>query len=1751
LQTAIRKLEQSGVAPNVIEKLTDHAFKLERAAGETRIASSIESAVTGVKGSLDDIARATDDLGKQFAKGSDEAVAIQQFRKAADDFAQGVGSEEKLAEALTGLRRFESIPPATVEQLAQKAVTLSDDMAKLKVFTHVDQAMAPVRQAANVLDDVLKAGTAPADDIARAREVVRDFASGKATVKELDEALAKVGGGGTVESARNTLVSTVKEAGPAIKIEQGLTATRQTLDDAANITDDIARRYAPGTTQHKAVQEVQAAFESAAKGTMTSDELAQVVAKHARTLDNVKPGAAEALTQNAYKLADNVADTSRLMAIRSGADDIARLSDDLVKGVPQGAQRTAVQSLKETAEQFAKGNKSIDDVKAALDDVRKSGVTGEKFQEIAQKVGVTDRLVVVENGVQTARQLTRELKTHLDDLEVVARGDQAAMNALRDVRQSLRRAEQTGVTDDLVNAIQRNEQTLKALDKKVATSYDNLAQSARSLTDDLGNLARKDVAVSRFNRHLDDLEKAAGADQAALKAVKEVRDALTRAEKSGATDDLVRTIERNQTALKGLDAKVATNFDNFAQNIKVLSDDLGRAATKNEAVDRFSRNLDELERAAVGNPAATTALKEVREALKRAEQTGAADDLAQTIQRNQGALKQLDTKAAGSFDNLTQSARNLSDDFGRIARKEEAVANFSRNLDELEKAAVGNTQAATAIKEVREALKRAEQTGVTDDVVRAIERNQPALKQLDEKVAGSFDNLTQSAKSLSDDLGRVATREQAVARFSRNLDELEKAAVGNPAATTAVKEVREALKRVEQTGVTDDLAQTIQRNQAALKQLDAKVAGSFDDLTRSTRTLSDDLGRIARKYEAIARVSRNLDDLEKAAAGDQAATAAVKEVREALKRAEQTGVTDDLAQTLQRNQTVLRELDKKLASSYDSMVSSAKSLGDDLTKATKGQSLARFNHHLDDLERLARNDANATSAVREIREAVRRAEQAGTGVSDDLIKTVQKHEQVLKNLESRVPKYETVLTNATKYGDELANVRKVSAVDNSVNAARSTVDDLIRSAKDPARATEFTSAAGRQKLVDDLRNIANKMDDASEGAAKTRIRQLADDIEKRPGTVNHVEERLKAIRQLSDDVAGGTASQQHLRNFVNASRTHLDDLKPGAAKTVETRIADVADARKLVVVENTSKQAQTIVHQFGDDVKHLTTTNAAIRAAVNEVDDVAKRYVRGEATTKEFSEAVDRFAKIRQTEDAASAQLLGLEQRARQVQKAFDDLHVARADVFESQFNKLTANLNRGANASTKEALESLSRMSAVATPEVRTLINKLRDNILDQQAMYTVINQGFSGDKTLSRALAGDATAAQSLVARTADGAINTRPVMGIVTDRTQLYDAIERIARRHEEIAASKYGSGSVAGLTTDPVALIADNSLKIEAARRQLISDIAWGAAGVGLTYRTADVLKDKAEDAVRREKLAPIVIAELMDREVKAQNDTERRQIRERLSAVVAEAIAGKSDGEIAELRTKVEEIINRRAQEDTNTQAVWRRRQEEAALSPALQDAASRARQRAMATPGIYQSFEPSIDEIKAEKRHYNQNNYGNPMGWLRGVPDPVVVESVQPVFPVQQFRRAGNTQIPEQSDKGKPGTTGFDFGKIRNMTDNYSPQGLRSNPFGNPLAAQASALGWYGTVKPWQSSMVSGSAPVRRHVISSENAGRNLYGRFEDIEEPDEKDKPGVAPGGAVTASQNDPTQTQTVAAQLMQAATSTTGANTQDEESV
>lgn len=1177
-------------------------------------------------------------------------------------------------------------------------------------------------------------------------------------------------------------------------------------------------------------------------------------------------------------------------------------------------------------------------------------------------------------------------------------------------------------------------------------------------------------ALANVKSAADDLARGVGTPEKLTKAVEELRKFETIAVKS--VDDIAANTA--QLTEKVSVAKVFTSIDDAVKPITSATDDVEKVlatikATNPEDAARLEHAVRDFVAGRTTNP---ETLRNAFSAVTR-EGDDAVNALIKSVDDARPMLKLEQGLANGR--NSFNDAMNVLDD---AARKYPAGSNPAKAIDEL--------------KEAFDAARKGNLSA--DDLSEVIRRNsvhvEKAIPGATEKLAVNGTKLVDAAVDttrqiairngvsdiarMSDDVVKVtddlATRFADDAGKLRAIEDLKTAAQGVNRGTHNADDLAQALKKLDDAGVSPTVL-----GKDAVKQID-DLGRTADRTTRLQAIESS----IQNSGQMVKRVERYADVLENAVRNSSDEFRALDNVRKATERVGKGGSVDDLVKVIKENEIALDKIGKGTTTK---LLKDVSTVTDDAVRTGGQTALKKVVGKLDEAELAVKRTSSEFRAVEEIRAAVKRTNVDGVG--DDLSNAIRRNENVLRNLETRhqqlivaadkkalnlvdnlaadtrnLKVVDNLIADSTKLGDEVANARRLTAIDDSARALTKTTDNAAVQTTNISRNAAAVSEQGGKQLAQDVRTFANGLE---EGAAKQRLTRLADDLESKAGTFNHVQERANIIRNLSDDVAKGAVTEKQALNFASRNLSSFDD----AARNARRITTDLQD----------------------ETAKLGAQTKQVVAPIAQNVDDVAKKFIKGEATIDDVSRATKELTDLKNSGKVAADDLVKIEAKAKELEAAARALEAARPAAFEGQFARFQEALQSGKLSAHKDALDAISHMYTVSNPVVREKLLALREMVLDHQAMRMVMEQGFNSNRAIAQGLFGRATAGDSLMLSVANGTLNTRPVAGIVSDKTQLLQALERLQMR-ADVSATKFQS-PVLGLIQDS-RLLSNPSLYREVLSRKLVNDIATAAAGYGLFGVASYNLYNRAQEVVREELAAPHKIAALMEAEAAALTDKDRQVLKDQLAHFVADFIRDKDPAQISELKSEVTRIVSERAAQSKNSQAVWRRKAEQ----------------------------NLSIAERKDREEHENQAQYGSVLGPIKGPGAPSALDVAPPVFyaaPARVISKPGGGKIDE-GDKRKPATTNFDIGKIRDLSNHYNQQGLRATSFNTKEQGNTPGTLTPGATKSWQ-NVVSWNSGKR--FSTGEPGGRSAYAQMKDIEGVPEKD--GAAGGGGQTVTANDP----------------------------
>ncbi|PZM80566.1 MAG: hypothetical protein DKT66_15020 [Candidatus Melainabacteria bacterium] len=1324
------------------------------------------------------------------------------------------------------------------------------------------------------------------------------------------------------------------------------------------------------------------------------------------------------------------------MTVDNAAKNIGTKIEGLTVGVGKNSQEAkALQNIQTLVNDVARGGNKTDELISAVKAL-KADAPGLNPQVVESLVADVAKL----EGASVGRRLLTRFETYADDARQAATKIEQAIQKEAPQSGSLQAQaldEVRVAANKLANGAIRPEEFAQAVDKLKQTGNVS-ADTLKEITRQAGNLTES-VNATRLFTHMDDLVKPVKAATseldnvlAPLKAtspqqVAKVEQAVADfvAGRSGSTEELTAALRNLANNEKSLATKAGGNVDEALAQVARVSDNITAQTSK---------------------------------VVEAAEKARPALTLERSIAESAPVLEEAARKWAGNPTNLkaieeVQTAFNGAMK-GNVTADELALV-IQKNSRVLERAVPGATETLTVNgSKIADAATDATRTlaikGGVVDLGKGADEAVQALKTLQTQVGGDAAKV-QSLRNF----------EEAVTAFkasSKSADDIER--LGN-----AAKEVRAAEVKLPQA--LDNFASSAERT-SRLQAIETSVVKSRQATNGITAT-TDIMEAAVRQADEFKAIDR-------------------------LRTAVRSGDRDAIAAAVKESEQGLAKLEQ-LQPGFRSVL-------DDAVKAGDNKQLTKLTNALDNVELVAQRSSNEFKALEEIRAAARRA--ATDGIGDDLARVIQKNQTQIDNMqnmvtrmeqaaiktEGRVAAAETKVTNVAErlstdakvLGDEAANVRKLTNIENSSRSMTNVVENLAPKLDDVAKQTSFMSSQGGKQLAKDVRELAETMPATSESRA--RLIAKAEQLESQAGKFNHVSERLNVIKSLSDDVARGTVKESDMMSFVKKSSTQLDELGKGTAAMVESKASAIADSRKLAVADDAINAARRLPNAADEAARLGFKTDSEVNKLATDFNSALRKFTNGDGAIADVNAAAKKLNEFKPAvalSEVEARNLQTLKQTVEGFEKTAQTMQNARASAFESQFKAYMDAANSGKVASYKNALNSIANMYEVSPPAVQSQLLKLRESILDHWAARLVSEQGYYGKNTLAQRAFGGMDGGQSLISQVKAGSFNVRPIAGLETNKGQLLDAAERFNRNIMENQV-KF---SVRGLTQDKTALLANPNLAQESLRHKLVKDILTTAAGVGLVSAGGIELKKKAQDYIYDEVNAPYVMAALMEKEIAARTDADREKYRAELAAKVADYIRGKDQAQIDALREQIKQIIAERTAENPEAQAVWTRQRE--ALT---------------------------VGQLRVKKEHENQVQYGNPMGPTRGPGTPsTAAESSQQVFVATPARvRANSTSNLDDSSKRKPATTNFDINKIKDMSNNmaYNQSSLRANPYGNSGPNSLAAAYTSGASKAWQNVV---SWNTGRKLTAGEPGGKHVYGNFSHLEEQPENDQAGF--GGA------------------------------------
>ncbi|MCC7527616.1 MAG: hypothetical protein IT342_03775, partial [Candidatus Melainabacteria bacterium] len=1233
-------------------------------------------------------------------------------------------------------------------------------------------------------------------------------------------------------------------------------------------------------------------------------------------------------------------------------------------------------------------------------------------------------------------------------------------------------------TDDLVQAVNALKRDVPGLNPKLVdglvadiTKLESATTNRRLLTALEGAAAHADEAAGSFERVLQQTRSKtsviSGSDQ--FKAFENLK---------GAADDLAHgKISPEQFATKIDDLKKAGNIDP-----KLLETVTQEAAKLTERVS-VANMFDHMSDLVKPVKAATAELDNVLLSMSK--------ESPEQVAKVRQAFAEFAAGRSGSTEGVTTALRELVEsqksvggDIARVTKlgddlvhavekarpaltMEKAMAESTPVLEEALRRWAGNPQQVKAIQEVQTAFAGALKGSVTaDELAQVISKNSSTFERVAKgsgeilKVNGAriADAAVDSSRAIAiknglTDLGKAseeiltavkglktqfvddATKTTALTNFQKAVNAFKTAPTHTDDLTTklqtAIKEAREA--GIPFSKHMDEFANTVERT-SKLQTLEASVV--------KTRQVSNNVIEATSVMEAALKQSDSFQAIER------------------LRNAARSGDPTKIKQALDESAGALRTLDE-VQPGFSKIVREIAEGG----RPTNKQ-LASLNEAIDGLATAARRhphpDFKGFQAIDEIRAAAGKT--AVDGIGDDLAKALKKHEASLISMQERVAAMEARVagvepraTNLVKglnddaklLADEASKVRHLNNVE---NASRS-ITNVINKVEDAARITgiqtgkdvrTLAASAGddltRTRLIAEAERLEAKTSQlskeiremaaaASDDLTRNKYTKWADDLNANPGRFNAVSERLSVFKSATDDFAKGAIKESGFTEFAKRSSAQLDDaFGKGTGKLAEARVAELANAQKLSVARDSIEAARQLP-KLADQAANLGTDVQQLAA---KYDLAIKNLAHNNGTLDEVNAAAQKLRDFKGAE--------ALKESVERMQKTAHAMDEARWAAFEGQFKAYDTAARLNSVSSFKTTLNHIANMYDVMPPAVQEKLLKLREQTINAWAAKLIQEQGFYGPNTIAQKVFGGLDGGQALIARIQNGSFNVKPVAGLETSKSQLLEAAERF---NNNITANQVKFG-VRGLTQDRAALMANPNLAQEAMTRKLRNDVLKAAAGYTAFGLGAYTLHEKAQDAVYDELNAPYKIAEWMEKEISAKTDADRAKYRAELATMVADYIRNKDQSEIDALREQIKNIIAERTAENPQAQAVWTRHKE--ALS---------------------------IGQLRVNKEHENQVQYGNPHGPSVGPGTPAAVQEVAQqaiVTPPARVRSTSVSNVDQDGNKRKPATTNFDINKIKDMSNNiaYSQSSLRANPMGT--AGQASLANAYtpGSTKAWQ-----------------------------------------------------------------------------------
>lgn len=670
---------------------------------------------------------------------------VSKVGRIADDLSRGASSPEQLAKAIDDLAAH-GIDSTVIKNLKDAAAPVIEQANLTRLMSHVDEAVAPVRQLTGELDNVVAAvRTTNPEQAANLQKAITDFVAGRTgnadeltaafksfTKGEVDDVLRTVNATNPEHAARMQQVVADFVAKPGGKADDLTAALKAATNDGAlsgqiddlvravtkdqavnsqvaklvesvntarpmmtleksfadsmHILDDAATRF-PSGAKATAVAEVRQAFNAALHGNASADDLMQAITRNRHVLGTE---ASEKLSVSGAKLVDAAVDTSRSIAIREAERTSTRLVDTL-----QAARTTVAGSTDDAARAAIK---PLDDIEASVAAFKNKSISAEQLSTDLK--AATEKLRQAVGG-----RMVDDISKHVDELTAVApRAERLAQieSGLNRTRQftdnvssitnsmeaAVRQGGQFRAVDDLRSAIRNG--TAKEIDDAVAAVSREFPEQSRLVSRLKADAAKiseaggTPAALRNLDNAVAEFERIAKQSSDEFKLIEQLRAATASAGRNGVGDDLVRVVERNSERIAAIEARMAGNESkNLVAKLTTEGKNLGESAT-------VVRNLNNIEQS---SRALTSVIDNLAPKLDDAlrQQLRSADDLirlhADDAGRAAAKKAEIDASiAAAKLDKATariiESRVNALDSAAQMVAAERAAVGI-RNTSKL------------------------------------------------------------------------------------------------------------------------------------------------------------------------------------------------------------------------------------------------------------------------------------------------------------------------------------------------------------------------------------------------------------------------------------------------------------------------------------------------------------------------------------------------------------------------------------------------------------------------------------------------------------------------------------------------------------------------------------------------------------------------------------------------------------------------------------------------------------------------------------------------------------------------------------------------------------------------------------------------------------------------------------------------------------------------------------------------------------